>query len=511
MEALKQVPQAFEQQKQRIDDECSVNIPIRYTGSTNWSLLSLIGLGKSKPAWLNVTRSTAGTLVMGTPGSVKTAAVTKQFIQQQIGKGFAMYISESESPDLAQFAYEQYLKNARVYKEMYGVDAQFLVINFDDPRRSNRVNPLSPELMATIYDAKDLAKTVMFNLNKNWLSKQSDFFVESHINYLQACIWYLKKCHDRTRDPEVLQRIGLELELAEGTDFEICTLPHVIEFLSYGYEVIMPLLAAEAELESIIKPFARGQEKGAYEQLEVLTTLSLISLSPLRNKGFYWAMTGEQGCYDINNENAPKILCVSNNVARQEEYGAALALIANRVIEGSSKTKRIKSSMIFDGADTFHMTNLAWFISSARKYRISPLLGIQDFYKLQLLYGDRGVERLRSNIGNLFSGQVAGKSAKIAAEWLNGLVNESEISMLAPGEFVGKLSHNGNETVEQQAFHAHIKAVEPSSRIGGLPILPQWEKVSEQEIDVLQQENFERVKRDVDYIIRSESNRLSIG
>lgn len=46
--------------------------------------------------------------------------------------------------------------------------------------------------MTDISDAYESAYTIMLNLNKTWIQKQGDFFVDSPIILLAAIIWYLK-------------------------------------------------------------------------------------------------------------------------------------------------------------------------------------------------------------------------------------------------------------------------------------------------------------------------------
>ena len=55
--------------------------------------------------------------------------------------------------------------------EGYKVMPKFYVINFDDPRRSHRCNPIHPDFMEDITDAYESAYTIMLNLNKTWVQK----------------------------------------------------------------------------------------------------------------------------------------------------------------------------------------------------------------------------------------------------------------------------------------------------------------------------------------------------
>lgn len=93
--------------------------------------------------------------------------------------------------DLSTIAYNHLLNHPEGYK----VKPKFYVINFDDPRRSHRCNPIHPDFMEDITDAYESAYTIMLNLNKSWVQKQGDFFVESPIILFAAIIWYLKCAH----------------------------------------------------------------------------------------------------------------------------------------------------------------------------------------------------------------------------------------------------------------------------------------------------------------------------
>lgn len=105
--------------------------------------------------------------------------------------GSARKGADLPADDLSVIAYNELLKNIDKYK----VKPSFYVINFDDPRRSHRCNPINPKFMVDISDAYESAYTIMLNLNKTWIQKQGDFFVESPIILLAAIIWYLRCAH----------------------------------------------------------------------------------------------------------------------------------------------------------------------------------------------------------------------------------------------------------------------------------------------------------------------------
>ena len=145
--------------------------------------------------------------------------------------------------DLSVIAYNELLKNLDKYK----VRPEFYVINFDDPRRSHRCNPINPKFMADISDAYESAYTILLNLNKTWIQKQGDFFVESPIILLAAIIWYLRIYKDG----------------------KYCTFPHAIEFLNKPYADIFTILTSYPSLENYLSPFMDAWQGGAQDQLQV--------------------------------------------------------------------------------------------------------------------------------------------------------------------------------------------------------------------------------------------------
>ena len=116
-------------------------------------------------SYTHLTLPTRACICVGVPGSGKSYAVVNQFIKQQIEKGYTMYVYDFKFPDLAEIAYNHLLMHQEGYKKV----PTFYVINFDDPRRSHRCNPINPSFMNDISDAYESAYTIMLNLNKTWV------------------------------------------------------------------------------------------------------------------------------------------------------------------------------------------------------------------------------------------------------------------------------------------------------------------------------------------------------
>ena len=436
--------ESFMQETRLLENEYSVNLPTRFYYKKRWH-----------KGWINIVNPFRASMVLGTPGSGKSFAIVNNYIKQQIEKGFAMYIYDYKFPDLSEIAYNHLL----THLDAYEVKPQFFVINFDDPRKSHRCNPINPAFMTDISDAYESAYTIMLNLNRTWIQKQGDFFVESPIILLAAIIWFLK--------------------IYQGGKY--CTFPHAIEFLNRPYAQIFPILTAYEELANYLSPFMDAWEGGAQDQLQGQIASAKIPLSRMISPALYWVMTGDDFSLDINNPREPKVLVVGNNPDRQNIYSAALGLYNSRIVKLINKKKQLKSSVIIDELPTIYFRGLDNLIATARSNKVAVCLGFQDFSQLTRDYGDKESKVIQNTVGNVFSGQVVGETAKTLSErfgkvlqqrqsmtinrndkstsistQMDSLIPASKISNLTQGMFVGAVSDNFDERIEQKIFHAEI-------------------------------------------------------
>lgn len=425
--------ESFMQETKLMENEYSVNLPTRFYYKKKW-----------QRGWINVVNPFRATIVLGTPGSGKSFAVVNNYIKQQIEKAYSMYIYDFKFPDLSTIAYNHMMNHQNGYK----VKPQFYVINFDDPRRSHRCNPIHPDFMSDISDAYESAYTIMLNLNKTWVQKQGDFFVESPIILFAAIIWYLR-----------IYKNG-----------KYCTFPHAIELLNRRYEDVFPILTSYPELENYLSPFMDAWQGGAMEQLAGQIASAKIPLSRMISPQLYWVMSASEFTLDINNPEEPKILCVGNNPDRQNIYGAALGLYNSRIVKLINKKGQLKSSVIIDELPTIYFKGLDNLIATARSNKVAVCLGFQDFSQLVRDYGDKEAKVVINTVGNIFSGQVVGETAKTLSErfgkvlqkrqsisinrqdvstsintQMDSLIPPSKISGLTQGMFVGSVSDNFTE------------------------------------------------------------------
>lgn len=494
--------ESFMQETRLMENEYSVNLPTRFYYKKRWN-----------NGFVNIVNIFRACMVIGTPGSGKSYAIVNSYIRQLIAKGFAIYIYDYKFDDLSTIAYNSLLKNM----DKYEVKPRFYVINFDDPRRSHRCNPINPEFMTDISDAYEASYTIMLNLNRTWIEKQGDFFVESPIILLAAIIWYLK-----------IYKNGI-----------YCTFPHAVELLNKPYSDLFTILTSYPELENYLSPFMDAWKGNAQDQLQGQIASAKIPLTRMISPQLYWVMTGNDFSLDINNPKEPKLLCVGNNPDRQNIYSAALGLYNSRIVKLINKKKQLKCAVIIDELPTIYFRGLDNLIATARSNKVGVLLGFQDFSQLTRDYGEKESKVIQNTVGNIFSGQVVGETAKTLSErfgkvlqqrqsvsinrqdvstsintQLDSLIPASKIANLSQGTFVGAVADNFDERIEQKIFHAeivvdHTKISAEEKAYQKIPLINDFKDRNGNDIMMQQiQRNYDQIKADAQAIINEEMRRI---
>ena len=494
--------ESFMQETRLMENEYSVNLPTRFYYKKRWN-----------NGFVNIVNIFRACMVIGTPGSGKSYAIVNSYIRQLIAKGFAIYIYDYKFDDLSTIAYNSLLKNM----DKYEVKPRFYVINFDDPRRSHRCNPINPEFMTDISDAYEASYTIMLNLNRTWIEKQGDFFVESPIILLAAIIWYLK-----------IYKNGI-----------YCTFPHAVELLNKPYSDLFTILTSYPELENYLSPFMDAWKGNAQDQLQGQIASAKIPLTRMISPQLYWVMTGNDFSLDINNPKDPKLLCVGNNPDRQNIYSAALGLYNSRIVKLINKKKQLKCAVIIDELPTIYFRGLDNLIATARSNKVGVLLGFQDFSQLTRDYGEKESKVIQNTVGNIFSGQVVGETAKTLSErfgkvlqqrqsvsinrqdvstsintQLDSLIPASKIANLSQGTFVGAVADNFDERIEQKIFHAeivvdHTKISAEEKAYQKIPVINDFKDRNGNDIMMQQiQRNYDQIKADAQAIINEEMRRI---
>ncbi|MGN6196894.1 MAG: conjugal transfer protein MobC [Ginsengibacter sp.] len=381
--------ETFPQEERFLANEYSVNLPAVYKLK-----------GKVRKSWINIVNPFRSVLVIGSPGSGKSYFVIQHIIRQHIEKGFCMFLYDFKFDDLSKIAWNHLHDNTWGYQKV----PAFYCINFDDLTITHRCNPLDPDTMDDITDATESSRTIMLGLNREWIKKQGDFFVESPINFVTAVIWFLRQF--------------------EGGRY--CTLPHVIELMQVEYEKLFPVLRSIPETEVLINPFISAYENDAMEQLEGQVASAKIGMARLSSPQLYYVLSGNDFTLDINHPDNPKIVCMGNNPQKQQIYGAVLSLYISRLIKLVNKKGQQKCSLIFDEFPTIYFNGIDSLIATARSNKVATTLAVQDFSQLKKDYGRDQADVIMNIVGNVISGQVTGETAKQLSERFGKIMQERE-------------------------------------------------------------------------------------
>jgi hypothetical protein len=480
--------ETFPQEERKLENEYSINLPAKYRLK-----------GKERNSWINIINPFRGSLVMGTPGAGKSYFVIRHIITQHIKKGFSMLIYDFKFDDLSIIAYNALLKYAGSYK----VQPTIWFIDFDNIK--HRCNPLDPGSMEDITDAMESSRIFMLGLNREWIKKQGDFFVESPINFVTALIWFLKKY--------------------EGGIY--CTLPHAIELAQVDYKFLFALLKTEPEIEVLINPFISAWQNEAYDQLEGQIASAKISMARLVSPSLYYVLSGNDFSLDLNNPADPKIICMGNNPLKQQVYGAVLSLYISRTVKLVNQKNKLKCNLIFDEFPTIYFNNIDSLIATARSNKVATTLAVQDYSQLKKDYGREQAEVIMNIVGNILSGQVTGDTAKQLSERFGKIMQErqsitinsqdtsvskstqldfavpaSKIATLSSGEFVGLVADDPDNKIKLKVFHNEIindhQAIKDEE--SAYKKIPMVRRIDNDMIMA----NYFSIKKDIDSIITKE-------
>ena len=472
--------ETFKQCDRLIETEDSVNIPTRYKYK-----------GKMHNGWINLVNVYRATCIMGLPGAGKSYAIYYSFIDQMIKKHFTMFLYDYKFDDLTKIVYNKWLQyypgkyemverkdpdgnpvldaKGRPIKDRTYIppkDApQFCILNFDDPRKSLRCNPLNPKYLKDTSDAHEVAEIIMKNVNPKGEAKE-DFFSMSAKVYIAALVWLLKKYKN-----------GI-----------YCSFPHLIELMGKDYQKVFKILQQDNELDTMIRPFASALEKKALEQLEGQIASATIPLLKFPSPMLYWALSGDDFELDINNPDAPKIICMGNNPDRQAIYGTALALYTSRIFKvinhkrNAAGKRNLPCGVLLDELPTIFIKGLDNIIATARSNKVAAVLGAQDKSQLVRDYGREEATVIFNTVGNIIAGQVNGETARDlsatfgkefrsqASETTGGqtdtiqrsyqlqeLLPQSRIENLSQGVFCGRVADDVKAPIKEKLFCGAIR------------------------------------------------------
>ena len=485
--------QSFPQEERLLQNKDTLHLPTEYELK-----------GETRRGWINM-NAYRHLLVLGSGGSGKSWYVIKPLIKQHIRAGRSMLVFDFKYPDLSRIAYNYFLQ----YKGNYPGKPAHYHINFEDLSRSHRCNCLAPYTLPVMADSIEAARSILFGLNMEWVSKTGDFWVESSINFVAGIIWYLRKY--------------------QGGKF--CSWAHVIELANVSYKQLFSVLRTEPEIQILIKAFVDAFLEGNSEQLGGQVASANIGMARLSSPEMYYVLTGDDFTLDLNNPEYPKVLTLASSPQKATTYGAFLSVYINTINRLALKEGRHPFAQVIDEASTIVATSLSQAIGQGRGYQISVTLAFQDASQAKLAYGNKYADVVLNLCGNIISGQVSGDTAKWLADRFGKTMQEREsisindtdtnisrsqqleqaipasrISSLSSGEFVGMVADTPDQPVELKMFCGRIlndpEALEKEEAL--YRDLPVVRNVTPEMVE----KNYLQVKQDIELLVKSELERM---
>lgn len=447
-EHVNDLKESFEQEAEPHPGPLSIVLETKYYYHKAWHR-----------GFITVENPFRGTLILGSAGSGKSFSVFNPFIEQMISKGYTMMLYDFKMPDLTRTVYNALLRN----RDKYPRAPHFYCINFQDPLRSNRCNPIAPEYLTDIIDASETARVVMEALNKG--NEKKDFFWMSAQQYIGICLWLLR----------IYTPPG-------GKEGDWCDFPHLIELINQDYSKVLDIVKRQRTLDGKARVFVDALEANAQDQLQGQIASARIPLNDIASPALYWVLSGNDFSLDINDPEDPKVLCIGNDPKRQEVYGAALSLFTFRVIKRVNQKGKLPCGVVIDELPTISVQGLDGLMATARSNRVAVVLGIQDLTQVKADYGDKVANKIISLPANVFVGassiETAEKYSKefgrefrrqesqtrsVDSESLNISYHEEEvmpvkkITTLPQGTFIGKVAVENGSPIRQPFFCGAIQ------------------------------------------------------
>lgn len=436
-----------------------------------------------KDGYINVVNPFRGVLVCGNAGSGKGWKAMEPILDQVVWKGYTGLIYDFKSPVLTKYVHNQFIN----YRIQSGKEdkRKLWCIDFADLARSHRCNPISPKYMKTASDANEMAITLLSNLDPNMIEKP-DFFNKSSVVILKTIFWFLK-----VKAPA------------------LCTIPHAIAIAQMPYEKVIAMLKTDEETSRMIEVLAMADRKKAEGQLAGQVASLLIPADVINSPEISYVLSEDDFSLDLNNPEAPGLLCLGNSVARQGTYGPVVALIATVIMKQLNSPNKLHSVFALDEAPTLYIPNYdSSGPATARSNKVAHIYVCQALSQIKSKYGDKLAGNITGTLGThiyLQSSSIedaglvarmigrAEKQQESVSTSKNGkktgsnfsttrlnLIEDEELVVLDVGRMVGKVSEtNGKyasifnvlpDTKEKQRDHEFAPFVSRSGEKGDAPL-----------------------------------------
>lgn len=358
---------------------------------------------KAKPKSIYLDNPERGIYIQGGAGSGKSESIFKPIIESYIRKSSTGVLYDFKSGSLTKYIFH-YLNKHNSNTTAYFVD-------FKNPLKSHRVNPLYPEYLKKSAYAIEYAQVLINNLLPETI-KERNFWDRDAQSVLAGVIWYMKKNQPK-----------------------YCSLPHIIALLlNADIKVLLDLVSTDAEASGMVTSLRQAIERNAEKQVAGVASTLQTALSRLNTADIFWLLSGNDLSLDINDPENPKFLCLGNDSTLYETYAPAVSLIISVYTRLMNVPDKHPSALIFDEFPTIYLPKIEQMPATGRENKISTVIGVQDYFQMNATYGEVNANVMLSNLGNQFYGRTT--NAK-TAEMIKAIFSKEDKTYITNSENTG--------------------------------------------------------------------------
>lgn len=317
-----------------------------------------------------------GVMIVGQPGSGKTASAIHPLLYQVVQKDWPglVYDLKGKLADEVMSAYES-------LPDKSGRKTSLKFINFADPSRSARVNPIHPDNIKNKSEVLDFVSTLLSNLMATDGTKTEDpFWYNNARNILSAITWYLRNNHAN-----------------------FCSIPHAIA-LTYWQDPEELLFKLQSDPESArmlatLNISSQANDKKLF--INILSTL-YTHLMGLDLPELFFVLTGNEISLNVNSIDNPTLLTIANHEPLQQVYSPIIAVICNVVTQRMNEEGKKKGVIMFDEFGSIKIPKFERTPESIRSRGVATVVALHDKQQLITKYGDSIAETIASTLATKF-------------------------------------------------------------------------------------------------------------
>ena len=296
------------------------------------------------------------TLLIGTPGTSKNALLT-QFIFTEFSRNAHLYYVGSMTSKQLEFF----------------LDDQYNLIDLDQADQSFRFNPIDYKTITNITDAVRLAKLLHLNLGLGTSGsndQEGHFYYSVIVNYIAAIIWYLRTVTEKNASHQL------------GVD--VCTIPHLIEFIKQGHERTLPVLTSVPQIAQLLQPLLNTYA-GHEEPWQIIGRITSVEIcfNLWGTAGLYWILAPGNPMFsghDFTRSDQPILpeTLLVRAQANDLKHRATLALYTDFICQALLRNRPLDSprAVVLDSYQSFEYPDLDQVVAVGRSQRIHLYVAI---------------------------------------------------------------------------------------------------------------------------------------